>query len=460
MDGVLVDISPMALSGGLHLPVAIDVGVVNMLREHSDATRGGADVLEALESLLRLTGSSVHENRLFDQHHVRCGENLLPRLGIRMTILDNGEKVITVFPDPVVIRSPGHIRHAPTGREVLPSPSELVDGFRAAWCEPEASVGRRPKNKVSPVNMSTNWGVSPNPDQDSQIRSLVTRDPVTAARLAEELGLWTLASDCWMLAGDVTGALEVIPIDDPRVASGKSWMAWSRIVLSLVLRRSLSAFDVALLHDNRLTTWGRTHVDEVMERLQSHIEVTSGTSEDVGRKLLGFADLHWAYAWHSVGIHVVSESQPVEMFWPWLGESEMGAAYCATLVRQSENDARINAGQHRVGEGWISETEVFNVINKHFGRATTIVQHGSPAGLGRQHLDVWIPEWKIGVEYQGVQHDQPVDFFGGEDAWQRTLERDARKRVLCSELGITLIEVRPGFNAQRLISDIERNKPR
>jgi len=457
-QGALFDISPMARAQRLRLSVAIHVGVVNMLREHSDAARDGADIREALESMLRLTGSSVSENRSFDQHHVRCGEDLLPRLGLWNTILDNGEEVVTIFADPPVVRSPGHIRHASTGAEVLPSPSELVDALRTAWCDPDAPVGRRPEGKATPVNRSNKGGGLPNPHQESQIHSLVIGDPVAAAQLAEELGFWSLASGCWLLAGDVAGALDVIPIDDPGTSGGNTFIALSRVILALVLRRSLRAADLILLHDNRLTTWGRSHSDEVVKCLQSHIDVMAGTAEDVGRQLLRFEDLQWAYAWHS-GIRVVGESQPVEMFWPWLGESELGAAYCGALVRQSENEARVNAGQHRVGEGWISETEMFNLINERFGQTTTIVQHGRPAGLGRQHLDVWIPEWKIGIEYQGLQHDQPVDFFGGEDAWLRMLERDARKRASCSQLGITLIEVRPGFNAQDLISDIERYRP-
>ena len=449
----------MARAQHLQMPVAIHVDVVNMLREHSDVAGDGADIREALESILRLTKWSVSQNRSFDQHHVTCGEDLLPRLGLRKTNLDNGEEVITIFADPPIVRSPGHIRHASTGAEVLPSPSELVNALRTAWCDPDATVGRRPEGKAPPVNRSNKGGGLPNPDQDSQIHSLVIGDPVAAAELAEELGFWSHASGCWLLAGDVAGALDVIPIDDPRTSGGDTFIARSRVILSLVLRRPLNAADLILLHDNRLTTWGRSHSDEVVKCLQSHIDVMSGTSEDVGCQLLRSQDLQWAYAWNSLGIRIDGERQPVEMFWPWLGESELGAAYCGALVRRSENEARVNAGQHRVGEGWISETEMFNLINERFGQTTTIMQHGRPAGLGRQHLDVWIPEWKIGIEYQGLQHDQPVDFFGGEDTWLMTLERDERKRASCSKMGITLIEVRPGFDEQDLILDIERYRP-
>lgn len=459
-QGVLIDVSPMAHTLHLHLPVAIHVDVVNMLQEHSEVARDETDTREALESILRTTRSSLPQGVDFHHIHAESGEDRLTRLGARKTVLDNGKEVITIFADPLIVRSPGNIRHAYTGNEILPSPTELVDALRTAWCHPNASVGRRLEGKAPPVNRSTNWGGQPDPDQDSQIHSLLTGDPVAAAQLAEDLGYWSLASDCWLLASDVAGALDVIPNADPRTSGGKSWIARSRVILALVLRRPLSAADVIVLHDNHLTTWGRRHLDEVMKCLQTHIDLISGTSEDVGLQLLRFEDLRWAYAWHSMGIHVAGKSQPVEMFWPWLGENELGAAYCADLVRRGENAARVNVGQHRVGEGWVSETELFNLVKERFGQTTAVVQHGRPAGLGRQHLDVWIPEWKIGIEYQGLQHDEPVDFFGGEDAWRRTLERDAKKRLSCSKLGITLIEVRSGFNPQDLILDIERYRPR
>jgi hypothetical protein len=67
-----------------------------------------------------------------------------------------------------------------------------------------------------------------------------------------------------------------------------------------------------------------------------------------------------------------------------------------------------------------------------------------------------MPEWKIGIEYQGIQHDRPVDYFGGIDAWVLTVARDARKRAKCKELAITLIEVRPGYDPGDLCAEIVR----
>ena len=78
-----------------------------------------------------------------------------------------------------------------------------------------------------------------------------------------------------------------------------------------------------------------------------------------------------------------------------------------------------------------------------------MIHHGQPKFLSRWHLDVWIPELKIGVEYRGSQHYEPIEFFGGQKAFDENLKRDERK--LCKENGVKLIEVREGYSIDELI---------
>jgi hypothetical protein len=52
------------------------------------------------------------------------------------------------------------------------------------------------------------------------------------------------------------------------------------------------------------------------------------------------------------------------------------------------------------------------------------------------------------------QHDGPVTFFGGEEAFKEVQRRDARKRRLCSKRGVQLIEVRPGYNLEHLLERV------
>lgn len=110
------------------------------------------------------------------------------------------------------------------------------------------------------------------------------------------------------------------------------------------------------------------------------------------------------------------------------------------LTRQAENEVRAARGIAAVGEAWVSETELLYRVRELLP-GIEVVPHGQPRWLGRQHLDIWIPSREIGIEYHGLQHFQPVGFFGGEAAFERGQERDRRKRTLCAANGLRLIEI-------------------
>lgn len=123
-------------------------------------------------------------------------------------------------------------------------------------------------------------------------------------------------------------------------------------------------------------------------------------------------------------------------------------------IRQAENLLRENRGIPRVGEGWISETELYYKIKDHFIELE-VVQHASPKWLGRQHLDIYIPKLKVAIEYQGLLHDEPVDFFGGVEAYEKTKERDLRKRMICKKKNIKLVYVYPNYDFEEVIQKIK-----
>lgn len=45
------------------------------------------------------------------------------------------------------------------------------------------------------------------------------------------------------------------------------------------------------------------------------------------------------------------------------------------------------------------------------------------------------------IEFQGGQHEKPVDWFGGEESFKLTVERDNIKRKYCKDNNIKLIEI-------------------
>lgn len=126
------------------------------------------------------------------------------------------------------------------------------------------------------------------------------------------------------------------------------------------------------------------------------------------------------------------------------------------LLREAENEYRIIIGAKKIGEGWISETELYYRIKIHF-KDIEVIHHGRPKWLGRQHFDIWIPEMNVAIEYQGQQHDNPVEFFGGEEAFKKNIKRDLLKKKKCIENNCSLIEVRPGYNLDEVIKEINQS---
>lgn len=58
-----------------------------------------------------------------------------------------------------------------------------------------------------------------------------------------------------------------------------------------------------------------------------------------------------------------------------------------------------------------------------------------------QSLDIFLPEYNIGIEYQGRQHFSPNAKFGGEEQFFMIQERDKRKYQKCLENGVKVFYV-------------------
>jgi len=124
-----------------------------------------------------------------------------------------------------------------------------------------------------------------------------------------------------------------------------------------------------------------------------------------------------------------------------------------SLSKEAENNARDIVGVPKIGEGWVSETELFRKIEAEF-LTTKVLQHGKPEWLGRQHFDIWMPNWKIAIEYQGIQHYEPVEFFGGEEGFKKTVERDKKKMNLSKRHGVKLFLIGETDDQDELIKNI------
>lgn len=86
---------------------------------------------------------------------------------------------------------------------------------------------------------------------------------------------------------------------------------------------------------------------------------------------------------------------------------------------------------------WKHELSLFHAVRRR--HPDTLYQY-RPDWLGRQSLDLYVPSLRTAIEYQGVQHYIPVEFFGGKEALAQRQELDQTKRQLCEENRVRLVE--------------------
>lgn len=107
-------------------------------------------------------------------------------------------------------------------------------------------------------------------------------------------------------------------------------------------------------------------------------------------------------------------------------------------TREAENIVRASVGVAKIGERWINETLLFNIVKSIFPDLE-VRREASPEWLGRQRLDVYIPNKKLAIEYHGKQHFEAVKLFGGDEALSQNRQRDAMKLQKCTQNGVRVI---------------------
>lgn len=113
------------------------------------------------------------------------------------------------------------------------------------------------------------------------------------------------------------------------------------------------------------------------------------------------------------------------------------------VMRFFTSEARVAFGFKRVGEGWVSETMLFRIVQG-LWPDVRLIRHYRPDWLDGLELDIYAPALNVGIEYQGEQHSEPVEHWGGAAALERQQLRDAKKKALCEKQGCRLVEVLAG----------------
>ena len=55
--------------------------------------------------------------------------------------------------------------------------------------------------------------------------------------------------------------------------------------------------------------------------------------------------------------------------------------------------------------------------------------------------DFFLPDYNLLIEYQGQQHEMPIEYFGGEEKFMAQIKYDNRKREFAKEKGYDLLEI-------------------
>jgi len=108
--------------------------------------------------------------------------------------------------------------------------------------------------------------------------------------------------------------------------------------------------------------------------------------------------------------------------------------------REEENIKRYELGYNSVGS-LFNETRLYNLVKSEFPNYTVISQF-SPIWLKPQRFDIFIKELNIAIEYNGIQHYEAIDYFGGLDGLKNTQFLDKKKRQKSKTQNVKVIDIK------------------
>lgn len=93
---------------------------------------------------------------------------------------------------------------------------------------------------------------------------------------------------------------------------------------------------------------------------------------------------------------------------------------------------------HDFNNKWTTEKVLYGMISSMFPKLH-VIYHYRANWLENLELDIFIEELRIGIEYQGFQHYEAVEHWGGATGLKIRQDNDSRKKSLCEQHGVTLI---------------------
>lgn len=105
---------------------------------------------------------------------------------------------------------------------------------------------------------------------------------------------------------------------------------------------------------------------------------------------------------------------------------------------QDENELRKQHGFPKKGTRGTGELILYHTVCRIF-QDEPIKRHYRGKELHGYEIDIWLPDRKIGFEFQGEQHFREVKLWHREHGFEEQKKRDKTKKKLFKELGYTVL---------------------
>lgn len=267
---------------------------------------------------------------------------------------------------------------------------------------------------------------------------------------ADEFYAGLVISDSYFLLGWLDKALATCPT--PTI--GQQWALLSNRRLNLLYAngKDMGATEALGLFPKRLTKYGLENVERVAVIVGERIsELSRGGSILESTVRVEGTALQTSFTVYNGTLH--SKQVSLSLAYYDFTRSSSLRETIGNLSRLAENLLREESGVPNVGEGWVAETRLFQELQQAFPQLR-LEQHASPDWLGQQHLDIYFPDIRVAVEFQGSQHERPIAYFGGQAAFEMQKNRDKRKRAKCQRNGVRLVYVQAGYDLSSLVAQV------
>lgn len=114
---------------------------------------------------------------------------------------------------------------------------------------------------------------------------------------------------------------------------------------------------------------------------------------------------------------------------------------CGSIVSVQENHLKDGRTRSCGCIMSVGEKEISNILSSHDIIYEKQKQFMGCKNLRELRFDFYIPSTNTVIEYNGIQHYKPVEYFGGTEAYLGTCMRDNIKKEYCLNNNINYIEI-------------------